>query len=362
MGIHDKAPSTRAADPASSMGTAVSVQAGSRLRSGRYLLLGCLREGGSATIWRAIDTRENAERALKAIPLELDGARVAEIEAEVTARVSHPGVVRAQAAFVEAGHGWVVMDRAAGSLADAVEAHGPLDGALLRRVGRDLCAALAAAHAAGVVHRDLKPQNVLVFEDGRIQLADFGIAQVQAWSHSRTRTGALLGTLAYMAPEQRRDPRAVRPATDVYAMGVLLAWARTGRVPGELYVEEALDALRAELRAAGEPDDALVELIADCGAHDPARRPVDGAALLGRVAALPGAVADSTAPLAARVVTPDGPPEPPPQCAGSPGCRAPRRCPPLPNRRCRRRRRAPRVRRRTLGREGEASGPGRNAA
>ena len=157
----------------------MSVQAGSRLRSGRYLLLGCLREGGSATIWRAIDTRENAERALKAIPLELDGARVAEIEAEVTARVSHPGVVRAQAAFVEAGHGWVVMDRAAGSLADAVEAHGPLDGALLRRVGRDLCAALAAAHAAGVVHRDLKPQNVLVFEDGRIQLADFGRGQRQ---------------------------------------------------------------------------------------------------------------------------------------------------------------------------------------
>jgi hypothetical protein len=87
-----------------------------------------------------------------------------------------------------------------------------------------------------------------------------------------------------MAPEQRRDPRDVRPATDVYAWAVLVAWMRTGVAPGELYVPEAIDALRGRLRVAGESDDALLDVIVAAGRYDPADRPRDGEALVGRVA------------------------------------------------------------------------------
>jgi hypothetical protein len=250
---------------------------GLRLRSGRYRLLSKLRAGATAQVWRALDTRDGVEVAIKAVPADAGGADAVEHEAEAVARVQHPGAVRVFATFEEAGHGLIVMELAAGSLADHVEAHGPLDGATTRAIALALAEVLAAAHAAGVVHRDVKPQNVLVLPDGTVRLADFGIARVHARGH--TRTHALLGTLPFMAPEQRRDARDVRPATDVYALASLTAWMRTGAPPGDLFVPEVIDALRGRLRAAGEPDDALLGVIAAAGRYSVAERIADGARL-----------------------------------------------------------------------------------
>jgi serine/threonine protein kinase len=247
------------------------------LHGGRYRLIARLRDGASAQVWRGLDAREAREVALKAIPLDVGGAEAAEREAEAAARVRHPCVIRVHGTFTEVGFGFIVMDLAASSLADVVEVHGALDAQDTRAVAFALAEVLAATHAAGVVHRDIKPHNVLVMPDGSVRLADFGIARVHARGQSRT--GALLGTLPYMAPEQRRDTRAVCPGTDLYAWGVLVAWMRTGECPGELYVPAAQEALRALLRGAGEPDDALYETIVHVGAYEPGDRPADGAAL-----------------------------------------------------------------------------------
>jgi serine/threonine protein kinase len=190
---------------------------GRALAHGRYRLLSLLRQGATAQVWRAFDAREAREVAVKAIPADAGGADAAELEVEAAARIQHPAVVRVDGAFTEGDHAFVVMELAGGSLFDVVERHGPLDGPSTRAVGAALADVLAATHAAGVVHRDLKPQNVLVMADGSVKLADFGIARVHARGH--TRTGALLGTLPFMAPEQRRDARNVRPGDGRLRMG-----------------------------------------------------------------------------------------------------------------------------------------------
>jgi serine/threonine protein kinase len=158
------------------------------------------------------------------------------------------------------------MAVAACSLADVLDVHGPLPAPIALAIVLFLCDVLDAAHTAGVVHRDVKPPNILVLPSGEVRLADWGIARVHASAHGVTRTGAMLGTLAFMAPEQRRDPRDVRPATDVYALAATLALALTGRAPGELYVPEVL----AELRQA--VPGGVADAIAAAGRYAPTER------------------------------------------------------------------------------------------
>jgi hypothetical protein len=236
------------------------------LRSGRYTLMSPLRTGGSGVIWRGVDTRDGAIVALKAIPVAAGGAEAVAHEAEAVRRVQHPGVLQIQAAFVEGDHGYLVMAVAACSLADVLDVHGPLPAPIALAIVLFLCDVLDAAHTAGVVHRDVKPPNILVLPSGEVRLADWGIARVHASAHGVTRTGAMLGTLAFMAPEQRRDPRDVRPATDVYALAATLALALTGRAPGELYVPEVL----AELRQA--VPGGVADAIAAAGRYAPTER------------------------------------------------------------------------------------------
>jgi serine/threonine-protein kinase len=247
--------------------------------NGRYQLVRFLRAGGAGVVWEARDRRprpgESAAVAIKVLDAAAGGAAAAEREAEGAARVQHPNVVRVRDTFTEDGLAFMVMELAVGSLADLVAREGPLPPPIALGCALQACEALAAAHRAGVVHRDVKPHNLLVFADGSVRLADFGAARALMDGHTRTRTGALLGSIPFMAPEQRRDARAVQPATDVYALSVTLGWLLLGEAPEEPWTEEAA----AQLRSVRAPE-GLVHAFAAAGARRPEDRPADGAALL----------------------------------------------------------------------------------
>ncbi len=291
------------------------LQPGQRLFDGRYRLVRHLRAGGAGVVWEGEDQRprrgDAAAVAIKVIDASGGGAEAAAREAEVATRVRHPNVVTVRHAFVEDGLAFLVMDLGWGSLFDLVSRQGPLAPPLGVGCVLQAAQALAAAHRVGVVHRDVKPHNLLLFPDGTVRLADFGIARAMVDATARTRTGALLGTITFMAPEQRRDPRAVQPATDVYALAVTLAWLLLGDTTEEPWTEEAA----AQLRSAGVPD-GLIARIAQAGARRPEDRPAHGAALVdllqasGVVADLGGLRQAAAKPLGAdtMVVAPAAPP------------------------------------------------------
>ncbi|MCO5167086.1 MAG: serine/threonine protein kinase [Planctomycetes bacterium] len=179
------------------------------------------------------DPATGARRALKALPAgaPLDARLRFRREGEAMARVDdHPAVVRVHSAGEADGRAYLLMDAVTGGDLHARLARGPLPPDEVLRLGRTLARGLAHVHARGVLHRDLKPHNVLFDEAGAPRLVDFGLAQV-AQAERLTETGTLLGTPAYMAPEQA-DARPTDERTDVYGLGALLYHTPlTGRPP-----------------------------------------------------------------------------------------------------------------------------------
>jgi hypothetical protein len=229
---------------------------GLRLQRGRYELLAPIGQGGTGSVWRALDHREGRSCAIKLLPVpegvpgarpELGRAAVAR-EEEVASRLDHPGSCRVHGTFEDGGWACVVMELCARSLADRIEDEGPLSDEEALRVCDAVAEVLSAAHALGIVHRDVKPQNILLREDGGVALSDWGLAHARsATGTARTTATTMLGTLPYLAPEVRVDPGAGSPASDVYALGITLAWACTGRLPGDPYVPEVREGLRGAL-------------------------------------------------------------------------------------------------------------------
>ena len=180
-------------------------------------------------------------------------------EAQLAAPLSHPNLVR----VYDFGHDpdgrpFIVMEYVeGGSLAEALARDGVLSPARVVAVARDCCSGLAYAHAAGLVHRDLKPQNLLLDLDGRVKIADFGIARSLDGT-SLTLTGSVLGTAGYLAPEQAGGAQ-VSAAADIYGLGVTLHQLATGTMPGP----DAPQALPEPLRS----------VVARCLDPDPGRRP-----------------------------------------------------------------------------------------
>jgi serine/threonine-protein kinase len=209
-----------------------------------------------------------------------------EREARLAARLSHPNVVRVFDVGESEGRPFIVMEYVEGdTVADELARHGALPPARAVDLALQICSGLEAAHASGLVHRDVKPRNLLLRPDGVLKIADFGIARA-AESTRLTEIGTILGTAAYLAPEQAEGLEAT-PAADLYSVGAVLYELLTGRVP---YAATSLVELLAKQQAGppapigGVP--ASLELaVVRCLDPDPAERPPSAAALAGELAA-----------------------------------------------------------------------------
>jgi serine/threonine protein kinase len=223
----------------------------------RYRLLTEVGRGGMGTVWHARDEVLGRDVAVKEVILPhgfSDEERVVQHkrtfrEARTAARLSHPGVVTVYDVVEEDGRPWIVMELIrARSLHEQIKQDGVLPPLRVAEIGRQMAGALRVAHEAGILHRDVKPSNVLV-SGSRAVLTDFGIARAQS-DATLTQTGMLIGSPAYIAPERARGRVAV-PASDLWSLGVTMYAAVEGRSPFER--QDAMASLVAVLTDAPEP-------------------------------------------------------------------------------------------------------------
>ncbi|WP_138998376.1 serine/threonine-protein kinase [Rhodococcus zopfii] len=296
-----------------------------QLLGGRYELRDVLGRGGMGEVRDGWDTRLDRPVAIKllhpALAIQSEIRRRFEAEARSAATLSHPHVIAVHDSGEDGGVPYIVMERLPGrTLADDLEGR-PLPPERVRTILTEVLEAVAAAHDAGILHRDLKPGNLLFTAAGAVKVADFGIAKSIGSEHTLTRTGELLGTVAYLSPERL----AGNPATvtdDLYAVGVLGYESLCGHRPFErdnpaALVRAILDEPAPPLAAErGDVDPALATAIDRALARDPRRRHPDARAMLAAVRSRgPGPVtAGIRAPT--RVLAP--PPVPTPASASVP--------------------------------------------
>jgi serine/threonine-protein kinase len=253
----------------------------------RYAVRSKLARGGMSTVYVATDQRLERDVALKVLHphLSADESFLGRLgrEAKAAARLSHPHVVGVLDQGTDNHTAYLVMEYIKGhTLRDVIKTKGALPPRLALALIDPVVEGLGAAHAAGFIHRDVKPENVLIADDGRIKIGDFGLARAVTTS---TSTGALLGTVAYLSPElvlgKPADAR-----SDVYSVGIMLYEMLTGQQPfnGEVPIQVAYQHVNGTVG----PPSALVpglaaevdELVQWCTANDPENRPIDGNALL----------------------------------------------------------------------------------
>ncbi|MFD3502151.1 Stk1 family PASTA domain-containing Ser/Thr kinase [Streptomyces sp. NPDC058678] len=256
---------------------------------GRYRVDARIAVGGMATVYRAVDTRLDRVLALKVMhpALAADGTFVERFirEAKSVARLAHPNVVQVFDQGTDGSYVYLAMEYVAGcTLRDVLRDRGALQPRAALDILEPVLAALGAAHRAGFVHRDMKPENVLIGDDGRVKVADFGL--VRSVDTVTSTTGAVLGTVSYLAPEQIEQPGAADPRVDVYACGVVLYEMLTGEKPHD--GDSPAVVLYKHLHEDVPPPSALVpglpyeldELVASATARTPGIRPYDAVALL----------------------------------------------------------------------------------
>src|SRR3954466_8745176 len=298
------------------MDTTLSDPLVDRLLDGRYAIEARVARGGMASVYLATDVRLERRVAVKVMHAALaeDPEFVARFnrEARAAAGLNHPDIVAVYDQGTDDGHPFLVMEYVPGAtLRLPLRGRGRLAPAEALAVMDHVLAALAAAHAAGLVHRDVKPENVLVTPDGRVKVADFGLARAAAGATVTAATGPIIGTAAYLAPEQVRDGTS-DARSDVYAAGVMLFELLTGRQPfsGDSAVSVAYRHVNEDVPepssvVAGIPGE-LDALVMAATARDPFDRPSDARALhaslmsvrdrLGLHAAVPTPTGDEAAP------------------------------------------------------------------
>ncbi|OKI05200.1 serine/threonine protein kinase [Streptomyces sp. CB02923] len=263
-----------------------------QLLDGRYQVQARVAAGGMATVYRALDTRLDRVLALKVMhpSLAADAAFVDRFirEAKSAARLDHPNVVGVYDQGTDGTYVYLAMEYVAGcTLRDVLRERGALQPRAALDIVEPILAALGAAHRAGLVHRDMKPENVLIGDDGRVKVADFGLVRTVG-THSTASTGSVLGTVSYLAPEQIEDGSAGPPA-DVYACGVVLFEMLTGGKPhsggsaAQVLYQHLHEDVPAPSVYAPELAPQLDDLVAAATARRPELRPQDAVTLLAQV-------------------------------------------------------------------------------
>ncbi|MFI6961107.1 Stk1 family PASTA domain-containing Ser/Thr kinase [Streptomyces sp. NPDC050255] len=259
-----------------------------QLLDGRYRVDARIAVGGMATVYRAMDTRLDRVLALKVMhpALAADASFVERFirEAKSVARLAHPNVVAVFDQGAQGQYVYLAMEYVAGcTLRDVLRERGALQPRAALDILEPVLAALGAAHRAGFVHRDMKPENVLIGDDGRVKVADFGL--VRAVGAVTNTTGSILGTVSYLAPEQIEHGTADTRA-DVYACGVVLYEMLTGTKPhtGDSPAQVIYQHLNEDVPAPSAVVPGLAAeldgLVASATARDPEVRPFDAVALL----------------------------------------------------------------------------------
>ena len=260
--------------------------------AGRYRLEDLLGRGGMSEVYRAEDLELGRRVALKLLAPDADTARF-EREARAVASLGHPNVMQLYDYGEDNGRPYMVLEYVAGGTLEerlASTKGKPLPDAETAAVAAGIAAGLAHAHARGVIHRDLKPANVLFDDEGRPKLADFGIARMAAGEGTLTEAGTVLGTAAYISPEQAAGAPATA-ASDVYSFGVMLYRMLTGRLPFESNDPLELVMMNRDrppppITSFREDAPGLLESTAMAALEkDPVDRPPDGAALLSALGA-----------------------------------------------------------------------------
>ncbi|CAM2851400.1 protein kinase [Mycobacterium intermedium] len=256
----------------------------STLLDGRYLVQAEIASGGTSTVYRGLDTRLDRPVALKVMDSRYAGDQQFltrfQLEARTVARLKHPGLVAVYDQGHDGRHPFLVMELIeGGTLRELLHERGPMPPHAVAAVLRPVLGGLSVAHRAGLVHRDIKPENVLISDDGEVKIADFGLVRAVA-AAGITSNSVILGTAAYLSPEQVRDGNA-GPRSDVYSTGILTYELLTGQTPftGDSPLSVAYQRLDHDVPPASAAIDGVPtqfdEFVACATARDPAERYAD---------------------------------------------------------------------------------------
>lgn len=234
----------------------------------RFVVISRLGDGGAASVWRVLDTKYDIERAVKILHVTNNSNALLRFEQEVRImmQLQSPHIVTVFDSFTEEERLHIVMEKCTGSLDTWSHTHGAMPPKLAVTVLIQMLKGLQVAHSKGVIHRDIKPHNILIAEDGTVKIADFGLALLYLSPESLTKTGALLGSLAFMSPEQRINPSEITPASDIYSATMTLVWLLEHRNVADLYLPDTINDLCKTYPKA------LVDIIEKGGKHKPEER------------------------------------------------------------------------------------------
>jgi eukaryotic-like serine/threonine-protein kinase len=273
---------------------------------GRYQLHTMLGRGATAAVWAGIDTRLDRPVAVKILDGVAESLMVQQIhrEARTVARLAHPNIVAVFDVGTDGGAPFLVMELVPGDDLRRRLSQGPLDAAQAIQIAIQVCAALEAAHAADVVHGDIKPENILLTASACVKVCDFGIARLQQTGPANgVRSSTVVGTIEYMAPEQAAGGP-VDTRTDLYALGCVLYAMLTGGPP--FFHRDPMSVLWQQVHRPPEPVAArhidippdLQTIVTRLLAKSPADRPDSAGQVRAQLASLPGFTARSTENLA----------------------------------------------------------------